>query len=442
MSGVIPGFARSALRSCLVLSLLLAVAACAQNGSRYGGYNRPASYDPPGPPSDPWGPYIRDASRRFDVPEQWVREVMRQESGGRTQATSRVGAQGLMQVMPGTYAELQRRYNLGSDAYHPYDNIMAGAAYIREMYDLYGSPAFLAAYNAGPRRLEDYLWNGGSLPGETRNYVARIGPRIEGARPSRRAPPEVYAAAELPHNIAPGPRRMDGGTVLALQEQRRAREGAVQVATAAPAPAFRSYTPDPAPVRLAAAATSDPAFQPYTGTDAETPSIGAARPESASGSRIMASALAAPALAAPLRRDARGRPIPALAEPARVAPSLASRHQPSAPPAAGRGLGLIGSAHAAGLRAPPPAAPAARGAGWSVQIGAFASENIARSAAQQARDSVQLLGARTVVQPVQQGRGMLYRARISGLTRDGAEQACTRLRARGGCTIVAPGADS
>jgi soluble lytic murein transglycosylase-like protein len=138
----------------LVLGLLLAVlSACADGAGRHANgpfYNRPDSTSPPGPPGDPWGPWIRDASRRFDVPDLWIREVMRQESGGRPGATSRVGAMGLMQVMPGTYRELAQRYNLGPDPYHPYDNLQAGAAYLREMYQLYGNPAFLAAYNAGP----------------------------------------------------------------------------------------------------------------------------------------------------------------------------------------------------------------------------------------------------------------------------------------------------
>ncbi len=196
---------KGAVRPILAMSMFAALAACGQQErpatSTHGHYSRPASYDPPGPPHDPWGPWIREASRRFDVPETWIREVMRQESGGRASATSRAGAMGLMQVMPGTFRELQARHGLGDDPYHPYDSIMAGTAYIREMYDLYGSPAFLAAYNAGPRRLEDYLWGGRGLPNETRNYVARIGPRIIDASPSRRVPPEVYAAAEIPLNV-------------------------------------------------------------------------------------------------------------------------------------------------------------------------------------------------------------------------------------------------
>jgi SLT domain-containing protein len=100
------------------------------------------------------------------------------------QQTESALAMGLMQVMPGTYRELAQRYNLGPDPYHPYDNLQAGAAYLREMYQLYGNPAFLAAYNAGPRRLEDYLWGGRGLPDETRNYVARVGPRIASTAPA------------------------------------------------------------------------------------------------------------------------------------------------------------------------------------------------------------------------------------------------------------------
>ena len=115
----------------------------------------------PGPADDPWGPYIAEASKRFDVPERWIREVMRQESGGRLfgrngdLVTSHAGAMGLMQVMPGTYDELRVRYpDLGDDPYDPHNNILAGTAYLREMYDIYGSPGFLAAYNAGPGRVE------------------------------------------------------------------------------------------------------------------------------------------------------------------------------------------------------------------------------------------------------------------------------------------------
>ena len=52
---------------------------------------------------------------------------------------------GLMQIMPKTWTELRARYGLGADPYDPHDNILAGAAYIRELHDRYGSPGFLAA---------------------------------------------------------------------------------------------------------------------------------------------------------------------------------------------------------------------------------------------------------------------------------------------------------
>ena len=65
-------------------------------------------------------------------------------------AISPKGAMGLMQLMPETWAALRARYGLGRDAFDPHDNILAGAAFLREMHDRYGSPGFLAAYNAGP----------------------------------------------------------------------------------------------------------------------------------------------------------------------------------------------------------------------------------------------------------------------------------------------------
>jgi soluble lytic murein transglycosylase-like protein len=124
--------------------------------------------------------HVREASLRFGIPEQWIWAVMRVESAGRIDATSPVGAMGLMQVMPGTWANLTARHGLGGDAYDPRANIMAGAAYLRQMHDRYGSPGFLAAYNAGPGRYEQYLRGERGLPAETQNYVARLAPMIGG----------------------------------------------------------------------------------------------------------------------------------------------------------------------------------------------------------------------------------------------------------------------
>ena len=125
---------------------------------------------------DRWQPLISEASKRFAVPEDWIRAVMRIESGGRTilfgrPITSGAGAMGLMQLMGDTYNEMRTRNGLGADPYNARDNIMAGTAYLRELYMKYGYPRLFAAYNAGPGRLEDHLHNGHALPTETRIYV-------------------------------------------------------------------------------------------------------------------------------------------------------------------------------------------------------------------------------------------------------------------------------
>ena len=103
---------------------------------------------------------------------------MRAESGGNVRALSPKGAMGLMQIMPATWANLRARHGLGANPYDPHDNILAGAAFLRELHDRYGSPGFLAAYNAGPGRYEDHLATGRQLPDETRAYVAAIAPLI------------------------------------------------------------------------------------------------------------------------------------------------------------------------------------------------------------------------------------------------------------------------
>ena len=160
--------------------MLTALAACGSRPTYHARvhYNPSRYYPPPGPPSDPWGPYIREASGRFGVPETWIRRVMHQESGGQEDVISWAGAVGLMQVMPDTYEGLRQRYNLGDDPFDPHNNILAGTAYLREMYDRFGSPGFLAAYNAGPNRVDRYLNEGTPLPAETVNYVASIAPLL------------------------------------------------------------------------------------------------------------------------------------------------------------------------------------------------------------------------------------------------------------------------
>src|SRR6202035_2351111 len=201
------------LQTVLRLLPILLLAACGQQGAYApgggrieigaDGWRRPTHfYPPPGPQEDPWGPYIREAAARYRVPERWVRAVMQQESGGEQQATSPVGAMGLMQVMPATYEELRVRHQLGDDPYDPHNSILAGTAYIREMYDRFGAPGFLAAYNAGPDRVDSYLAGQGSLPDETVNYLAAITPNL-GTDVPRSGPFAVYASARSGHAQRP-----------------------------------------------------------------------------------------------------------------------------------------------------------------------------------------------------------------------------------------------
>lgn len=152
-------------------------------------------------PADPFAVFIAEASQRFSIPERWVRAVMRAESAGDVRAISSAGAMGLMQIMPDTWAELRTRHRLGRDPYNPRDNILAGAAYLREMYDRFGSPGFLAAYNAGPGRYEEYL-AGRPLPAETRAYVAALVPlfgggELPGPVTVAVADPQVWTRAPL-----------------------------------------------------------------------------------------------------------------------------------------------------------------------------------------------------------------------------------------------------
>jgi len=128
------------------------------------------------------GASVSEASHRFAIPARWIRAVIRVESGGHRRAVSPRRAMGLMQLMPQTWAGLRQRYGLGRDPFDPHDNILAGAAYLREMYDLFGSPGFLAAYNAGPRRYQAFRDHRMRLPAETRAYVARLAPAVAGGR--------------------------------------------------------------------------------------------------------------------------------------------------------------------------------------------------------------------------------------------------------------------
>ncbi len=152
----------------------------------------------PGEQATIGGPYARpieDAAQRFGIPAHWIAAVLDAESAGDPRAVSDAGAMGLMQVMPNTWAELRARHRLGNDPFDVRDNIMAGTAYLREMFDRYGNVgAVLAAYNAGPGRYDEYRATGRPLPAETRAYVAALASLL-GSEP---LPKDASAAPPIP----------------------------------------------------------------------------------------------------------------------------------------------------------------------------------------------------------------------------------------------------
>jgi hypothetical protein len=410
------------------------------------------SYTPPGPASDPWGPYVAEAAAKFDVPERWVREVMHQESGGRLYGrggdliTSGAGAMGLMQVMPATYDELRRRYpELGSDPFDPHNNITAGTAYIREMYDIYGAPGFLAAYNAGPGRLDDYLTRSRSLPEETRRYVASIGPKIAGVFPTTRSPGEQYAMNALPMQIPDGPRYANGWA--SGVESASYSPAVAAVLNPPPAAAQPIVLAPPSPSAQVAQVPETPPAAPPGGyiTLAPQPIESA----ESSGTPSVEPLEDAPV---PLRlKQVAQRPEPTflsrqprLASTGRIRPVESPRQFAALASAPRRpsSFSLVSPANAAPviIRHGGPIA-----GNWAVQVGAFESANLASAATTAARDTARdVLGsARLAVSSVRQPRGTLYRARLVGLSRDAAAHACERLvRSRTNCMIVSPDAQS
>ena len=111
---------------------------------------------------------IRRAAEAYELEPALVKAVIAAESNFDPRATSRKGAQGLMQLMPRTAAGLGVR-----DPYSPQDNVLGGARYLREMLDRYGDMSrALAAYNAGPTAVDRY--RGVPPYRETQKYVSRV----------------------------------------------------------------------------------------------------------------------------------------------------------------------------------------------------------------------------------------------------------------------------
>jgi len=112
---------------------------------------------------------VSDAAARNSVPEGLANAVVMAESAGNPSAISSTGAQGLMQLMPGTAAEYHV-YN----AFDPRANVDGGTRFLHDLLLRYNNNVELAvaAYNAGPGAVDSY--HGIPPFAETRAYVARV----------------------------------------------------------------------------------------------------------------------------------------------------------------------------------------------------------------------------------------------------------------------------
>jgi soluble lytic murein transglycosylase-like protein len=140
---------------------------------------------------------IEEAAAMHGVDEDLVRAVIQTESGFDPKAVSRVGAKGLMQMMPAT----AKRMGV-EDPFDPRDNIMGGVRYLRLLLDKFKGnvPLALAGYNAGPRKVTKFK----GIPPykETRGYVKKVLREMAEAEEENTAP-QVASAAPAPEPKKP-----------------------------------------------------------------------------------------------------------------------------------------------------------------------------------------------------------------------------------------------
>ena len=110
-------------------------------------------------------------AKALDIDSALIMAVIKTESNFNHQAVSRVGAKGLMQLMPGTAKDLGVE-----DSFNPVENVWGGARYLKMMLDRHNGNVdkALASYNWGPGNFARYQKKGGRMPNETRNYIVTV----------------------------------------------------------------------------------------------------------------------------------------------------------------------------------------------------------------------------------------------------------------------------
>jgi soluble lytic murein transglycosylase-like protein len=183
---------------------------------------------------------LADAAVDHNIPVPFMIRLIWQESRFNQNAVSPVGAQGVAQFMPATAAAMRL-----ADPFNPLEAVRASAALLRELIGQFGNVGLAAAaYNAGPKRVQDWLAKRGSLPKETRDYVQIITgvapehwkskPTAPAIKVAARVPCQREAgllAADGPENIPLPPVVNDNGkapdkTVVAVASLSQKRKGA------------------------------------------------------------------------------------------------------------------------------------------------------------------------------------------------------------------------